>query len=198
MKKMILSLFIYFIGFIPLFAAPFGLEKGMSYEQVKQACGDREPVSVGNGRYLIVPTRPHPYFTQYVAWIDEKEGLNYIKAIGSDISTNGYGFEICSKYDSLEAALCKTYGKCNRLSILLPESIWNDPDDWMTALEKKERYLMTTWSKKNESTLPEEIVGIYMAATATSTSSGYICLEYEFSNHEKVSSSQKEVEDSVF
>ncbi|MCR5188965.1 MAG: hypothetical protein K6C97_08515 [Treponema sp.] len=198
MKKPIAIIFILFFSMISVFAGPFGLSKGMTYDQVKEACGGREPVKVAEGRYLIVPTKPHPYFTRYVAWIDAKEGLNYIKAIGADISTNGYGIELRSKYDSIEASLSKNYGTGDKTSLLLPGSIWDDPDDWMKALEKKERYLMTIWSKKYGSTLPEEITSICIAACAESSSSGYVCLEYEFSNHETVSAAEKEAEDSVF
>lgn len=198
MKKSVFICFYALFAIFSIFAGPFGLEKGMSYEQVKQACGGREPVSVGENRYLIIPVKQHPYFVRYVAWIDSKDGLNYIKAIGADISTNGYGLEVRSKYDSLEASLCKTYGKCDRTSILMPGSIWNDPDDWMKALEKKDRYLMTTWKNKDGANLPDDIVGIYLAASANSSSSGYICLEYEFSNHEKIEAAKKEADDSVF
>lgn len=56
---------------------------------------------------------------------------------------------------------------------------------------------MTVWSRKYGSSLPEEITSICIAACADS-SSGYVCLEYEFSNHEIVSTAEKEAEDSVF
>ena len=198
MKKRIILLGFLFSIIASAFAGPFGLEKGMSYEQVKEACGGREPVSIGDDRYLIIPQKPHPYFTKYVAWIDAKEGLNYIKAIGADIETSSYGIELKSKYTSLETSLSKTYGRCDRTDILLPGSIWDDADDWMKALEKKERYLMTQWTRKYGSTLPETMEGIYLAAVANSYSSGYVSLEYEFSNHEKVNEQKKAEEDSVF
>lgn len=198
MKKRFIFLVLLVISFTSAFAGPFGLEKGMSYDQVKEACGGREPVSIGEGRYLIVPQKPHPYFTRYVAWIDEKEGLNYIKAIGADIETSSYGIELKSKYNSLETSLSKTYGRCDRTDILLPGSIWDDPDDWMKALEKKERFLMTQWTRKYGSTLPETLAGIYLAAVANGYSSGYVSLEYEFSNHEKISEQKQAEEDSVF
>ena len=137
MKILITIFFILLISMMSAFAGPFGLSKGMTYEQVKEAYGGREPVKGAEGRYLIVPSKHHPYFTKYVAWIDAKEGLNYIKAIRADISTNGYGIELRSKYESLEASLIKIYGTGDKISVLLPGSIWDDPDDWMIALEKK-------------------------------------------------------------
>lgn len=198
MKK-ISSLLLYaFILVTSIFAGPFGLEKGMSYEQVKDACGGREPVSISDGRYLIIPTKPHPYFTRYVAWIDEKEGLNYIKAIGANIETSSYGFDLKSKFNSLEESLSKTYGRCERIDTLLPGSIWDDADDWMKALEKKERYLISQWDKKSGSNLPDTINGIYLVANADGYTTGFVTLEYEFVNHEKVETAKKAEEDSVF
>ena len=197
MKKLFISIFVVFISSM-LFAGPFGLEKGMSLEQVKTACGGRDPVKIDEGHYLITPLKPHPYFVKYVAWIDMKQGLNYIKAIGSDISTNGYGIELRSKFDSLEQSLSKSYGTCSRTSLLLPGSLWDDADEWMRSLEKNERYHFSTWDKKNGSTLPDDITAIALIANSTGTYSGYIVLEYEFSNHAAVSSAQKEEEDSVF
>lgn len=197
MKKNLLFLLFLFSIIGSIYAGPFGLEKGMSFDEVKEACGGREPVSADNGAYIIIPTKPHPYFVRYIAWIDPKEGLHYIKAIGSDISTNGYGIEVRSKFDSLETTLSKTYGTCDRTNVLLPGSIWRDADDWMMAISKKERYMMSAWEKKYGSSLPDSITGVYMAVYASSSYSGYICLEYEFSNNAKVEAAKKADEDSV-
>lgn len=198
MKKLFFVLLGIFMISLSMFASPFGLSKGMTLEQVKEACGGREPVKIDDGLYYIVPSKQHPYFVRYAAWVDEKEGLNYIKAIGKDIDTNSYGFELKSKFDSLETYLSKTYGKCNRMDFLMPGSIWDDLDDWMYALEKKERCLMSSWERKYGSTLPEELETVYLGAEGESSDSGYIVLEYEFTNHEAVSNAKKESEDSVF
>lgn len=196
-KKFLLFLLVTIISF-SLYAGPFGLEKGMNFDQIKETCGGREPIKIDEGRYYITPLKPHPYFIKYVIWVDSIEGLNYIKAIGTDISTNGYGFEVRNKYDSLEISLSKTYGDCDRTSLLLPGSLWDEAEDWMMSLEKKERYHYSTWKTKYGSTLPDSITGIYLYANANNKYSGYISLEYEFSNHEKVNNAQKEIEDSVF
>lgn len=198
MKKAFLSLFFIFVFTNYFFAGPFGFSEGMTYEQVKEACGGREPVKISDGTYIVVPVKQHPYFVRYIAWIDENAGLNYLKAIGKNIDTNSYGFEIKSKFDSLETSLCKTYGKCERTDILMPGSIWDDYDEWMRALEKRDRYLMSSWSSDKGSKMPDDLKGIYLAASADSYDSGKIILEYEFSNHESVENAQKEIEDSVF
>ncbi len=198
MRKLFSILFCVFLISVSAFASPFGFSKGMSFEQVKEACGGREPVKIDDGLYYIVPVKQHPYFIRYIAWIDEKEGLNYIKAIGKDINTNGYGFELKSKFDSLETSLSKTYGKCDRTDFLMPGSIWDDLDDWMYALEKKERYLLSGWQRKYGSTLPDELESVGLIAMANSSYSGCIVLEYEFTNHEAINKAQQDENDSVF
>lgn len=198
MKKLFSALFCIFLISVSVFASPFGLSKGMTLEQVKEACGGREPVKIDDGLYYVVPTKQHPYFERYIAWIDEKEGLNYLKAIGKDIDTNSYGFELMSKFNSLETSLSKTYGKCDRMDFLMPGSIWDDLDDWMYALEKKERYLLSSWERKYGSTLPDELDSVYLGAKANSSNSGYVVLEYKFTNHDAIQEAQQEEDDSVF
>lgn len=198
MRKVLLSFSILLCVVCNIYAGPFGLEQGMNLEQIQEACGGREPIKIDDSRYFIVPAKQHPYFTKYVAWIDETQGLNYIKAIGSNISTNGYGFELKSKFDDLEASLSKSYGKSSKTNFLMPGSIWDDLDEWMKSLEKNERYYFCSWSKKNGSTLPDTLTGIYLSARAEDSYSGGVDLEYEFANHESIQTKKKAIEDSVF
>lgn len=197
MKKLFVIIFLVLLS-VSVFAGPFGLEMGMTYEQIKDACGGRLPTKIDDGKYIIIPSKPHPYFIVYVAWIDDTDGLTYIKAIGEDISTNGSGISLKSRFDSLEESLSKTYGKNIKIDFLIPDSIWKDYLDWMSALSKNERYLMCEWSADHGSTLPSDISVIYMAAVASSSSIGYVALEYEFANHKAVNEAKKEKEDSVF
>ena len=98
---------------------------------------------------------------------------------------------------TLESAISKTYGKCERTDILMPDSSWDDPKYWMESIENKERYFFTSWTKESGAMLPKDMVGIYMGICANSSLSGYICLEYEFSNHEAVTKAATEAEDST-
>lgn len=182
MQKKIIFLLIIGLFSSFLYAGPFGLEKGMSLEQVKIACGGRSPVYLEDDIYIINPIKPHPDFVRYVAWIDSTEGLYYIKAMGKDIETNGYGIEIRGLFNSLKQTLEKNYGDCEMLDILIPDSYWDDADDWMYSLSKKERYYYASWTENTSSKIPEELNGIYMAVMAESAYSGYIVLEYEFKN----------------
>ena len=118
-------------------AGPFGLEKGMSLKDI-----GGKPEKVGHGIYKLssVP-KPHSAFEAYVVRISPKGGLYWIKAIGKDIATSTYGVELKSAFNEMEEKLGATYGKHKTMDFLMPGSIWNEPNDWMMGLIKKERIL---------------------------------------------------------
>ena len=54
---------------------PFGIDIGMTYEDVKKACNGKEPELIGDDRYFIEPVNSHPLFDKYIAWISKKYGF---------------------------------------------------------------------------------------------------------------------------
>lgn len=75
-----------------------------------------------------------------------------------------------------------------------PDSYWNDGDDWMYSISKKERYFYAAWTQKKSTNLPENIEGIYLSVGADSSYAGYVLLEYEFSNNIIVNEKLKKAE----
>lgn len=177
-----------------LYAGPFGLEIGMSIEQVTLACNGIKPEMVEEDVFIINPIKNHPDFETYVAWISKTEGLYYLKAVSSDIETIRYGTGLKSKFDSIEHSITKTYGIPSRVDEIHPKSIWHAPNNWMYALSQGDRNLYSFWLKDNESSLPNSINCIGLTAKATSSTCGYIVLEYDFINRQKV----EEQNNSVF
>lgn len=156
---------------------PFGVAMGMTKEMFK---GHITPI--GNGTYLFDnPPKPHPDFVRYAVQISDKSGLCWIKAIGKDITTNPHGHQLQTEFDDFEEKLDQRYGKHKRTDFLTVGSIWKEPEDWMRALHKKERYLFTSW-KGAEKPLPNDIASVALLATANDTNSGYLAIEYSFSN----------------
>jgi hypothetical protein len=196
-KKRVMLYVLFIICISCLFSGPFGLEMGMSLAQVKESCGDREPVPVADDRYQIVPQKVHPSFIMYIAWINETEGLYYLKAISSNISTSSYGIDLKNEFIRIKNSLDKNYGQDSTIDALLPGSIWNEPGDWMSGLVHKERYLLTSWNKESGAALPDSITAILLQASADDTSTGSIQLEYEFANYSKAEERLKNVLDSV-
>ncbi len=179
LKKIVAVLFLTSFLFVTYaMAGPFGLEKGMTLKGI-----GGNPEKVGHGIYKLdsVP-KPHSAFEAYVVRIAPKGGLYWIKAIGKDIETSTYGMELKSAFNEMKEKLGATYGKHKTMDVLLPGSIWDEPNDWMMGLIKKERILAAIWEKSEGSSLPSEIEQIGLIASPTSRDKGYIAIEYSFTN----------------
>lgn len=177
------------------FAGPFGLSKGMTLQQVKKACGGKEPVKLEEGLYEISPTKRHSAFETYFAWIDAKEGLHHLKAVGSELAVQDNGYELRAKFVSLESSLKKTYGECRRLDEC-SGSYWCDHEDrWVQTLVEKFRFLQSGWTREAGSQLSGELNSVYLSAHARNRFGmyGVLVLEYEFSNHAKVKNADDDV-----
>lgn len=172
---------------------PFGLWMGMTADDFG---GSLDEIAPCKFRIPTVP-KPHSAFELYVCQITPKLGLSWIKAVGKTIATSVYGVELKSEFESMEQKLATTYGKQKRFDSLMPESIWNEPRDWMQALLSKERNLMSEWSKDTTATLIDSLTSVALIAGVYDTSSGYIAIEYSFENATKADAEIAAMEDDV-
>lgn len=156
---------------------PFGVAMGMSVDEIGVAFEEVAPF-----KYLLetVP-KPHSAFTRYVVQAPPICGLSWLKAIGHTITTNPYGITLRTSFEEMEAKLIAAYGSGERIDILMHDSIWNEPRDWMTGLVKGERILMTNWSVESRA-LPDSLSAIGLLAIGLDSESGYIAIEYSFEN----------------
>ena len=102
--------------------------------------------------------------------------------IGHTIQTSVYGVELQTAFDSLEKKLSATYGKGKRTDFLMPDSIWNEPRDWMQSFLNRERYLLKVWSSEHGSTLADSLMSVGLVVGALDVNSGNISIEYSFEN----------------
>ncbi|QBG36893.1 hypothetical protein [Litorilituus sediminis] len=172
-------------------AGPFGLEMGMS---LKDIGGEAKQIAPGKYSVSSVP-KPHSLFDTYIVQVAPDVGLCYIKAIGKDISTSTYGVELKSSFYNLQGKLEKAYGSSKVTDMLLSGSIWNEPNDWMMGLIKKERYLFAIWDAESKATLKNNLAAIAMAAKPSSKSAGYLAVDYSFTNEEQCNSAIAAMED---
>ena len=140
-----------------------------------------QAISPGKYRLDAVP-KPHSAFEGYVVQIAPRAGLSWIKGIGTTIESSVFGLELKGAFDALESKLASTYGRFNRTDMLLPDSIWNEPREWMQSLLNRERYLLTGWSREHGSSLPDSLQSVGLVCTAIDTESGFLGLEYSFEN----------------
>jgi len=157
-------------------AGPFGLEMGLTIDQI-----DSEATIAAPKLYTTTKVpKPHSAFEQYALKVGPASGLCWIKGIGKDVATSAYGLELKVAFNELKNKLEKAYGKSKVTDILLPGSIWDEQNDFMMALLKKERILMALW--EDQSVLPSNLTGIGLIASPMSRDKGYVSVEYSFSN----------------
>lgn len=144
MKKI---LFVLFFGFFTslIFAAPFGLKMGMTIEEI-----EKEPTFIENDIYLTKPIKSHPLFEFYAVYVNEKTDLYQIRAISSTITTNKYGAELESAFNTVKDRIAKTYGKPEIVNKVDPDiSEFNKKDEfWFMTLKEGSRILSAVWGEK--------------------------------------------------
>ena len=159
-------------------ATPFGLRQGMSVEELGAAA-----TPLGGGMYKLtsVPV-PHPAFEFYVAQVSPRTGMCYVKGVGRQVRTNAYGAELRSRFASIRDEISATFGRYRTVDMLLSDSIWAGPRDWMAALAERQRLLFAQWNTDTRATLRPHLTTVFVAANAKTSDSGYVVVEYYFDN----------------
>lgn len=169
-------------------SGPFGFDIGMTYDEVKAACGGSGPEHIADNRYYVKPKKAHPLFEKYIVWISDAVGLYYIKGISRDIRTSDYGTEAKRQFSNLRAVLEKKYGTFSLTDTIKSDCYWKDEKDWMRALSEGARTYRAQWSVTKENYKDfDGLYGILLGIDSVnkySTSEAYIWIEYEFQNHD--------------
>ncbi|MFZ4835116.1 hypothetical protein [Rouxiella sp. Mn2063] len=163
---------------------PFGLEAGLSKKNIEDMTGgDLKPVENSANLYTSESLpKQNADFEAYGLLISPKAGLCQIRAIGKNVDTDSYGIALKSKYEELSDSLSSIYGKAEKNDFLLSGSIWKEPQDWMMALNKKERFLSAEWKGTKEAPLKNNLRSVSVEVRANGSSQGYVFLQYDFSN----------------
>lgn len=120
----------------------------MSLAEVEQICKSR-PKHIKEDAYAIVPPKTNHSFTGYTVWIDPDYGVYWLKAIGKNIYTNGYGDELKSAFNDLVQNIRNIYGKETiNINSLKSDSHFTDPKYFMYTLGTGERRLGAIWYEK--------------------------------------------------
>ena len=166
-------------------SGPFGFDIGMTYDQVKAACGGKEPEHIADDRYYVKPKKAHPLFEKYIVWISDSVGLYYIKAISGEISTSKYGTEIKSRFQSVLKPLESKYGEFYLENRVKQDYYFKDDEYWMSSISQGARTYNASWFVNAENYQNYDgLFGISMGISAQYSFSGYIWIEYEFLNYD--------------
>lgn len=157
---------------------PFGLRQGMSAEEL-----GAKAAHIGGGMYKLtsVPL-PHPDLEFYVAQVSPRSGLCYVKGVGKQVRTNGYGAELQSRFESMRSEISASLGHPRTVDLLLSDSMWEGPPNWMAGLAERERLLFAQWTKETRATLGPHLTNVFVGAKAKDSASGYLVVEYYFDN----------------
>ena len=170
----------------------FGLSMGMKETEL-----DIEEVMEGGFCVLNSVPKPHSKFQNYYAIVSESYGLTKIIAANHEVITNVFGHEIQTEFESLRERLANKYGEGEVFDFLMEDSIWDEPKDWMSALEKKERILRNIWERNELYDIDSNLESVILSATASEEDPGVasLSLNYEFTTYSLHLEEQEALED---
>ena len=186
------SIIIFHIIIFDVFGGPFGIEFGMSFEQIRQI-SRIIPEDIGDNLYIIYPPNTHELFEFYAVRIHPAYGVYLIKAISRNIPTSGHGTELITQFNNLVLNIGRTYGNYLRIDQLNPESIYIRSEDFMLTLSNGDRELTVFWHREEGSRLTDDISEIIIGTEARNTSNGFIIIEYYSINYEDIEEEQSSV-----
>jgi hypothetical protein len=179
-------------------ASAFGFKAGMTRQELIAALGAQSLKNDDHddGLTFTRAPNPHPDFDEYFCVVSPKTGLVKVIAAGENITTDNLGSELKEKLSEVQAAITKTYGPPKSTYDFLNEgSIWNQPEDWMMGLLKKDRTVATYWIFP---TPQDHIAAISVEAVPLNRETGYILVSYEFDGFHEYVTSRKQKRNDAF
>lgn len=177
--------------------APFGLEVGTSLSELKEMT-TLEAMNVGYYRLATVPA-PHADFEMYAVLASETHGVCKVVALTGVIETSVYGTGLVNAFERTQDALADRYGEPSQeYDFLSTGSIWDEPRDWMRAVERKERVLSVYWNVEDMAPGDSLIHAIGLEAFAIDDTAGGLQLQYEFATFKECRAEINEQKNAVF
>lgn len=178
-----------------VWAGPFGLDMGQDVSQLDGVVQEDLALHMYMTRR---PPKPHSAFEAYVLKAPPSTGLCRISAVGKNVSTSVYGYELKSSFENVRDQINKVYGNSKIADFLRHDSIWDEPNDWLTGLRKKERVLQASWNRSSGARLKDGISEILLSAIAKKNDTGYFVLQYRFENYDACKNALAEEESDAF
>lgn len=192
MKTFLLVLASISILFAQAADGPFGIAFGTPLSKLN-ATQDGEV-------YNVVPPKPHPAFEGYMVRATPEHGVYWIKAYTDIVYTPVYGDGLRRKTDEIADQIESVYGTCTqKFDFLRSGSIWDEPEDWMAGLNKKERYYLYSWdAEKAPALIPRKIESLQVAAMALANDKGVVLIEYTGTSYDAAVKSIAEKQKNAF
>lgn len=116
-------------------AGPFGYEMGQAIS------GEPDGQAIG-GLFRKESPKEFAGWEGVTAYYMPQTGVCSVIALKRVPDGDAFGIAHRLAADSLVETLTKKYGtfENNKVDFLMPGSIWNKPNDWLTGIRKRERY----------------------------------------------------------
>ena len=177
-------------------AGPFGWKIGQSLQDLGLTPSDQTK-STGVYQVTTAPAGSN-LIDFYSLTVGPTQGLCKIGAAGNDVQSSSYGTELRSAYNRFTDIFDKKFGGGKEYDFLYAGSIWDDRDDFMMGLLKKERTLTKFYSADEGSVMTDGLRTVMVDAKGLSTDKGYIAISYEFSNVDQCIEELEAMSASVF
>ncbi|WP_141243876.1 hypothetical protein [Sphingomonas lenta] len=148
-----------------------------------------KPVSIYSGKstsvkgaYSITVPQPNSEFESYGAVATASGGVCKVWGTGRDHESDNYGTSVRDAFNRLRAILDGKYGQSDEISFLRAKALWDAEREWTMSIKQGERTVVAYWTRKNGLALPDGLTAIMLQVKATSSSSAYLNLTYEFEN----------------
>ena len=140
--------------------------------------------------------KAHPDFDYYVIQHHNDLGVCFLKAVGKDIKTNSFGDQLTAQTDKLKNQISSKYGSPSKIvDRLISGSIWNDPEDFMMSMVKKDRLFYIQWEVDSSKYVFESVA---ITRSALGRDEGYVNVEYYYPVSKKCDEVATENEASSF
>ena len=174
---------------------PFGFDIGADLSSYRN-CDKTQTLGIYECRS---PEKPHPDMEAYLVQYFDGIGICWVKGIGKDIRDNGLGLSVKAATDKIKSQVAKVYGKpTDTFDFLSYGSIWDELDDWMMGLARKERFYSYAWSADDGFKKVKRVESIFVTARASSSDTGYVVVEFGGDNEGLCDEAKSAAEESAF
>lgn len=183
MKKYFLFFVLIFVS-VSLFAGPFGLEEGMSLEEITAQCVEK-PEFFEDDMFVIYPKKKHPLFSIYVVCVNEKYGLYEIVA-ADIVSCDKQGSQARNKFNNIVMSMSEKYKSPEIYDTINPDvkEKFQSEEYWLETFSKRLRVLGAIW---RNSDFPDNLEEIDLFCRPSEAETDVqIVLYYNFKNKQKV------------
>ncbi len=155
-------------------SSPFGIEIGMTVEEMEQEYMYPEEVPGSPGYYWVYPPYPAEIFIDYIVKVSDTYGVYIVQAYTDDIYTDEDGWDILDVFFALEEEMDYSFGEGERFGT----TEWGS-DIFMYEMMDEDAYFYTEWYPEYGNYIAEDIIDAALILLVTDLKNwGFIELEY--------------------